>query len=288
MPRLRVAAPAVVLLMVAMAACTSGNDGDETPARDASQALELNVMEFNIEYGGNNVAASVIEAIRAADADVVAIEEAYAKMPRIAAELGWPYYDAGLQLVSRFPLLAPPESDGLYTFVAVRPGRVVAIGNVHLPSTRYGPFQIERNDAKPGEVMEIERNLRLPALEPTLDAVSALAAQGMPVFLAGDFNAYSQEDPIQVLEAAGYTRLESDTADEWSYSFDGMSDSLDHVLANDAALADVTGVDTWEINANEAVAFEYSRFNQNVTQLYERDVFRASDHNPELVGLRID
>jgi endonuclease/exonuclease/phosphatase (EEP) superfamily protein YafD len=195
--RLRVAASAVVLLMLAMVACTSGGEGDDTPARDASQALELNVMEFNIEYGGNNVDASVIEAIQAADADVVAIEEAYGKMPRLAAELGWPYYDAGLQLVSRFPLLAPPESDGLYTFVAVRPGRVVAVANVHLPSTRYGPFQIERNDAKPEEVMEIERNLRLPALEPTLDAVSALAAQGMPVFLAGDFNAPSHLDWTQ-------------------------------------------------------------------------------------------
>jgi endonuclease/exonuclease/phosphatase family metal-dependent hydrolase len=194
MLRPRVAAWAVVLLIMAMAACTSGGGGDDAAARDASEALELNVMEFNIEYGGNNVDASVIEAIQAADADVVAIEEAYGKMPRIAAELGWPYYDAGLQLVSRFPLLAPPESDGLYTFVAVRPGRVVAIGNVHLPSTRYGPFQIERNDANPEDVMEIERNLRLPALEPTLDAVSALAAQGMPVFLAGDFNAPSHLD----------------------------------------------------------------------------------------------
>jgi predicted extracellular nuclease len=108
------------------------------------------------------------------------------------------------------------------------------------------------------------------------------------VFLAGDFNAYSMEDPIQAMEDAGYTRFESDTADEWSYSFDGMSGSLDHVLANDAALADVTGVDTWEINANEAVAFEYSRFNENVTQFFEYNVFRASDHNPELVGLRVD
>jgi endonuclease/exonuclease/phosphatase family metal-dependent hydrolase len=194
--RLRVAATAVALVL-AMAACTSGDEGNDTPARDASQALELNVMEFNIEYGGNNVDASVIDAIQAAEADVVAIEEAYGKMPRLAAELGWPYYDAGLQLVSRFPLLAPPESEGLYTFVAVRPGRVVAVGNVHLPSTRYGPFQIERNDAKPEEVMEIERNLRLPALEPTLDAVSTLASQGMPVFLAGDFNSPSHLDWTQ-------------------------------------------------------------------------------------------
>ncbi len=131
---------------------------------------------------------------------------------------------------------------------------------------------------------------RIAEAEALVDFTTDLQAQWRiaRVFLAGDFNAYSQEDPIQVLEAAGYTRLESDSPDEWSYSFDGMSGSLDHVLANDAALADVTGVDTWEINANEAVAFEYSRHNDNITQFYEENVFRASDHNPELVGIAVD
>ena len=107
------------------------------------------------------------------------------------------------------------------------------------------------------------------------------------VFLTGDFNSYSEEDPMVLLKTLGWTNLPSDTADEWSYSFDGMSGSLDHVLANDAALAEVTGVDVWEINANEALAFEYSRVNYNVTQFYEPNVFRASDHNPELVGVDV-
>ena len=49
-----------------------------------------------------------------------------------------------------------------------------------------------------------------------------------------------------VLERAGFTQLDSDTPDEWSYSFDGTSGSLDHVLANDAALGEVDGVDIWE------------------------------------------
>ena len=106
-------------------------------------------------------------------------------------------------------------------------------------------------------------------------------------FLTGDFNAYSEEDPMMMLEQGGFTQLKSDTADEWSYSFDGMSGSLDHVLANDAALANVTGVDIWESNANEALAFEYSRFNYNVTDFYAPDVFRASDHNPEVVGIDV-
>ena len=124
------------------------------------------------------------------------------------------------------------------------------------------------------------------ALADFADAFSA--ERGLDkVYLTGDFNAYTEEDPMLVLENRGYTQLESDTADEWSYSFDGMSGSLDHVLANDAALDEVTGVDIWEINANEALAYEYSRFNYNVTQFYSPDVFRASDHNPELVGVDV-
>ncbi|MCB8956674.1 MAG: ExeM/NucH family extracellular endonuclease [Nocardioides sp.] len=106
------------------------------------------------------------------------------------------------------------------------------------------------------------------------------------VFLTGDFNSYTQEDPLQVLYAHGYTNLESTTSPgEATYSFDGLSGSLDHVLANDAAEALVTGVDVWQINAEESVAFEYSRFNYNATDFYEPNQFRASDHDPEVVGL---
>jgi 5'-nucleotidase len=105
------------------------------------------------------------------------------------------------------------------------------------------------------------------------------------VFLTGDINSYSQEDPMQVLYGEGYVKLDSDTPDEYSYSFDGQSGSLDHVLANPAAAAMVEGVDIWEINANETVFNQYSRFNYNVTNLYSPTPFSASDHNPEVVGI---
>ena len=106
------------------------------------------------------------------------------------------------------------------------------------------------------------------------------------VFLAGDFNAYSKEDPIQVLEAAGYTALKSSSnPDEETYNFDGMVGSLDHVLANAAALADVNAVDIWDINGHESLYYEYARFNSNVTDLYAPNPFRSSDHSPEIVGI---
>jgi len=106
------------------------------------------------------------------------------------------------------------------------------------------------------------------------------------VFLIGDFNAYSQEDPIRVLSEAGYTDLEAGTG-KHSYLFGGMVGSLDHILASPAAKATVTGTDIWNINSVESVALEYSRYNSNVGNYYVADEFRASDHDPVLVGLNL-
>jgi predicted extracellular nuclease/2',3'-cyclic-nucleotide 2'-phosphodiesterase (5'-nucleotidase family) len=107
-----------------------------------------------------------------------------------------------------------------------------------------------------------------------------------PVFFTGDFNAYAKEDPVQVIEAAGYTSIESSDG-ETTYSFGGLAGSLDHVFANTEALAMVTGEDVWSINANESVYYEYSRYNANATDLYAVNPYRSSDHNPEIIGIDV-
>lgn len=104
------------------------------------------------------------------------------------------------------------------------------------------------------------------------------------VFLLGDFNAYSQEDPIEKLREFGYEPLEAGTG-KYSYSFSGQSGSLDHVLASPSARELVTGTDIWNINAVEALALEYSRYNYNALNFYEASPYRSSDHDPVIVGL---
>jgi hypothetical protein len=113
-------------------------------------------------------------------------------MPKIAESVGWLYYDARTQVLSRFPLLTP-RGDKPYVFVEVKPGRVVAVANVHLPSTSYGPFKAGQG-ATEEELLATEQRKRVPALMPSLNAVEKLAAQGVPVFLLGDFNAPSHLD----------------------------------------------------------------------------------------------
>ncbi len=108
------------------------------------------------------------------------------------------------------------------------------------------------------------------------------------VFLAGDFNSYSKEEPIEILRAGGYELVDSDQSGDESYSYQGLSGSLDHVLANAAAHAMVTGADIWEINANESIAYQYSRYNYNVTDFWQPNLpFATSDHNPEIVGIDV-
>ncbi|KQQ03951.1 MULTISPECIES: ExeM/NucH family extracellular endonuclease [unclassified Rathayibacter] len=104
------------------------------------------------------------------------------------------------------------------------------------------------------------------------------------VYLLGDFNAYSKEDPVTVITDAGFIDQGSKDG-KYSYAFDGAVGSLDHVFASPAADATVTGVDTWNINSGESVALEYSRYDYNATIFYDTSAFRSSDHDPVVVGL---
>ncbi|WP_246078690.1 ExeM/NucH family extracellular endonuclease [Modestobacter excelsi] len=102
------------------------------------------------------------------------------------------------------------------------------------------------------------------------------------VVLMGDFNAYTQEDPIEALREAGYTDLGS-AFDEgrYSYVFDAMSGSLDHALATAELTAKVTDVAHWDINSVESSAYQYT----GDPALYAADPYRSSDHDPLVIGL---
>jgi predicted extracellular nuclease len=107
--------------------------------------------------------------------------------------------------------------------------------------------------------------------------------------IIGDLNAYSQEDPVTTIEAAGYIDLVeaflgTGFADGvYSFNFFSESGSLDHALSSPSMEASVTGTAIWHINADEPRALDYNDFNQPA--LYNPDEFRSSDHDPLLVGL---
>ncbi|AXK46176.1 ExeM/NucH family extracellular endonuclease [Brachybacterium saurashtrense] len=106
------------------------------------------------------------------------------------------------------------------------------------------------------------------------------------VFHGGDFNAYTQEEPLQLFYEQGFVNLaETHDPEGWSYSYGGMVGSLDHVLASPSAAERVSGATDWQINGPEPVMAQYSRYQNNATDLYESGPFASSDHDPIIVGL---
>jgi endonuclease/exonuclease/phosphatase family metal-dependent hydrolase len=178
----------------------------------ADDAVTLRVMSFNVWYGGEQVSLEkVAEAIRAADADIVGLQEADRNLDRIAAAAGMPYVDPRRRLISRWPIFdsgrcergvqgASPYSttaldpDALHAWVMVRPGKVVAAANVHL-SSGSGEDALRVEEARP------------------LATLGRLGGSGTPVFLTGDFNTKSHLDG----SGGDVTRLLSDAGLRDSY-----------------------------------------------------------------------
>jgi uncharacterized protein len=105
--------------------------------------------------------------------------------------------------------------------------------------------------------------------------------------LAGDFNAYAMEDPITTIINAGYPNTSPTTSH--SYAFDGQFGSLDHIFRSASLASYITGSIKWNINADEPIFLDYNTENKSssthLTSLYNADSYRASDHDPVIVGL---
>lgn len=135
---------------------------------------------------------------------------------------------------------------------------------------------------------------------------TVIPAAGDPdVLLLGDFNAYAKETPVATLTGAGFVDVETALlgASAYSYLFNSELGHLDYAFASPSLFAKVAGVGAWHINADEVALFDYndeikdtgeSSFDEKPdgsTLTPPRVVFqpatpyRASDHDPVLIGL---
>jgi endonuclease/exonuclease/phosphatase family metal-dependent hydrolase len=169
----------------------------------AQEPVTLRVMAFNVWYGGIEIDfAKVAEAIEAAGADVVALQEPGGATRRIADALGWPYADEAHHLISRYPIYPPRTGEDGYALIEVTPDHVVAAASVHLTASPYGPYDL-RDGTALDAVMEEERTTRLLDIQATIDALAAIRADGVPAFVGGDFNSPSGRDWTDAALAAG-------------------------------------------------------------------------------------
>lgn len=175
--------------------CTSGStSSSETEGSPApSGEHTIRIGEFNIEYGGTIVDwDQTVAAVRALDADVIGIEEAWGNTRKLAAAIGYPYADPRRQIISRLPLLHAQDDPMQVLYVEVGPGQVIAVGNVHLNSVNYGP---NRTDTRsPAFIKAAEKRTRVPGIELYTKALAGVAATGVPAFIIGDLNSPSHLD----------------------------------------------------------------------------------------------
>jgi endonuclease/exonuclease/phosphatase family metal-dependent hydrolase len=192
---------AVVVLLLAC-----GLSAGTPPALAAPAPIRLRVMTFNIQYGARlspNGARDVVKAIRAADADVVGLQEPFGNTRRIARLLGW-YAAPRLHMVSRFPIVFPGGSSvagnpgghipqGVWGYLLLGNGDVAAVANTHTPSYPDG-VKMMMQGASRADILAVERRTRVAWIRPHLDATATPIAGGIPTFFTGDFNSPSQLD----------------------------------------------------------------------------------------------
>ena len=101
--------------------------------------------------------------------------------------------------------------------------------------------------------------------------------------IVGDLNAYGKEDPITTLTDWGMIDLHRTfhADSSYSYVYQGTLGYLDHALCNSSLYPQVTGMTPYHINAPEKDAYTYNG------SLNDGTMFRCSDHDPILVGLRL-
>jgi endonuclease/exonuclease/phosphatase family metal-dependent hydrolase len=167
-----------------------------------AEPVKLKVMVFNIWRSGVQLSLQqVVTAIKAADPDVVALQEPEGNSRKIADMLGWAYVDERVHLISRFPIYMGTQDDVHFSYVEVQRGKMVAITNLHLPSDVYGP-ELVRDGKSVEEVIQGELDNRMYMLEPYAEAMPKVAAAGIPVILGGDFNSPSHLDWTEAMTKA--------------------------------------------------------------------------------------
>ncbi len=109
------------------------------------------------------------------------------------------------------------------------------------------------------------------------------------VLIIGDLNAYLQEDPLTAFANAGMTNLLDAQDNAYSFVFDAQAGALDHAVASASLLPQVVGAAVWHINADEPALLDYNLEFGRDPALFDADSpYRASDHDPVIVGLDLE
>lgn len=103
------------------------------------------------------------------------------------------------------------------------------------------------------------------------------------VLFMGDLNCYAFTAPIKKFTDKGMIDLHRafHADSSYSYMFSGLASYIDHALCNETMYRQVTGMAAYHINSDEDDKYNYQKSS-------DQTMFRCSDHDPVLVGLKLD
>ncbi|GGJ95756.1 ExeM/NucH family extracellular endonuclease [Luteimonas terricola] len=106
------------------------------------------------------------------------------------------------------------------------------------------------------------------------------------VAVLGDLNAYAMEDPVRGFIDSGWhdALADADGGRPYTYVYDAQAGRLDHVLLSPALGGRLQDAAIWHSNADEAANVVDPAANDDE---FPTGPWRASDHDPSLVGLRL-
>ena len=154
----------------------------------------------------------------------------------------------------------------------------------HFKSKGSGPKNGPNADA--GDGQGAWNAARVAQAEALVDWIPELTdrAGSEDVALLGDFNSYTQEDPLQVLYSAGF--VSAPAAAEHTYVYGGQVGSLDHLLVSRSLQQRTTGADVWNVNSGQSPLLQYAQYRTTALDYYRPDAAASSDHDPAIAGFR--
>jgi predicted extracellular nuclease len=156
-------------------------------------------------------------------------------------------------------------------FEETKSGQRLIISLNHLKSKRPGRTQYDTN------IRRMENTDSLLVMLP-----KAITLYGDPdLLLLGDYNCYTQEQPIQTLVRAGYAdMLPHGQSADYSYVFKGESGYLDRCFANPSMATQIVRVRPWHVNADWY-------YQHGAYKMKDSSLHRYADHDPIIVDVNL-
>ena len=162
--------------------------------------------------------------------------------------------------------------------------RLMACGFEQLTSGEKFVLNINHLRSKRGTGSESneKRMANVDSLLVMLDKIEQEQVFGdSDILLVGDYNSYTQEEPIQTLVRAGYADMVMrDDSTGYSYVYHSEAGYLDRVFASESMAKQVKQVAVYHLNAD----YFYSRgFKRGL----DDTMFRYADHDPILIRVEL-